>query len=268
MSQASVFTGSIPATYHRYLGPLIFEAYATDLARRLNLRAGERVLELACGTGIVTRRLASTLPKDATLMATDLNEPMLTVAREVVGQDPRVSFQQADACAIPFADASFNAIACQYGVMFFPDKERAMREARRVLKPGGRYVFNVWDSLEHNPIPRIVHDIVAARFPTNPPNFLKAAPYGYFDRAEIERVCRAGGFTKVKLETVQLPSIAPAAEDAARGFLEGTPLLLGLQERGVTDLAPLRAAATEALAAKFGASPCKTTMQAVVVEAS
>jgi len=268
MSQTAAFVGSIPATYHRYLGPLIFEDYAADMTRRLAARPNERILELACGTGIVTRRLASALPQGATLLATDLNEAMLKQAREVVGTNPRVTFQTTDACNIPLDDASFDAIACQYGVMFFPDKERAMREAKRVLKPGGRYVFNVWDSLEHNPIPRIVHETAAARFPANPPNFLKAAPYGYYDRAEIERVCRAGGFTKVKLETVQFPSIAPTAEDAARGFLEGTPLLLGLQDRGVTDPAPIRAAATEALAAKFGARPCKTTMQAVVVEAS
>jgi ubiquinone/menaquinone biosynthesis C-methylase UbiE len=266
MSRSAAFVGSIPATYHRYLGPLIFEDYAADLTRRLAVRSGERVLELACGTGIVTRRLVSALPLDATLTATDLNEAMLKQAREIAGDDSRVTFRQADACAIPFQDSSFDALACQFGVMFFPDKELAMREARRVLKPGGRYIFNVWDSLEHNSIPHVVHETVAARFPTNPPDILQAAPYGYFDRAEIERVCLAAGFTRVKLETVAFPSVAPDAEVAARGFIEGTPLLVALQDRGVTDPAPLRAAATQALAARFGARPCRSTMRAVVVE--
>jgi ubiquinone/menaquinone biosynthesis C-methylase UbiE len=268
MSQTAAFVGSIPATYHRYLGPLIFEDYAADLTRRLAPRPNERILELACGTGIVTRRIAATLPQGATLAATDLNEAMLQVSREMVGSNPRITFSQADACNIPFPDASFDALAAQFGVMFFPDKVKAMQEARRVLRPGGRYVFNVWDSLEHNPIPRTVHETIAAKFPANPPSFLKAAPYGYSDRAELERVCRAAGFTKVKFEAVEFPSVAPTAEDAARGFVEGTPLLVALQERGVTDPAPFRAAAAEALAAKFGARPCKTTMRAVVVEAS
>jgi ubiquinone/menaquinone biosynthesis C-methylase UbiE len=267
VSQSAAFVGSIPSTYDRYLGPLIFEDYAADLVRRLAPRSGERVLELACGTGIVTRRLAGALPAGAALTATDLNEAMLQVARGAVAADARVTFQQADACAIPFPNASFNAIVAQFGVMFFPDKLKAMREARRVLAPGGRYLFNVWDSLEHNPIPRIVHETVAARFPANPPNFLKAAPYGYFDRAEIERVVREAGFTSVTCEAVKFPSIAPAAEDAARGFIEGTPLLLGLQERGVQDPAPFRQAAAAALAERFGDQPCVTTMQALVFTA-
>jgi ubiquinone/menaquinone biosynthesis C-methylase UbiE len=268
MSQSASFVGSIPATYHRYLGPLIFEDYAADMTRRLAARAGERVLELACGTGIVTKRLAAALPAGATLTATDLNEAMLQVARETVGTRPGVSFQQADACAIPFPDASFNAIACQFGVMFFPDKLKAMREARRVLAPGGRYVFNVWDSLEHNPIPRIVHETAAAKFPANPPNFLKVAPYGYFDRAEIERIVRAAGFTSVACEVLKFRSRAPAAEDAARGFLEGTPLLLGLQERGVQDPTPIRQAAAKTLAERYGDRPCEATMQALVFTAA
>src|ERR1051326_4443846 len=129
MSSPTAFVGTIPATYHRYLRTLIFEDYAADLTRRLALRPGERALALACGTGIVTRHLASALPQGAALMATDLNEAMLAVAHEFIGADPRVTFRQADACAVPFESGSFDALACQYGVMFFPDKELAMREA-------------------------------------------------------------------------------------------------------------------------------------------
>ncbi len=270
MSQHTAFTGSVPQTYDRYLGPLLFAPYARDMVNRLQPKPNDRILELAAGTGIVTKLIAASLPSGATLTATDLKEPMLAVARNTPGlaNNPRVTFKEADACAIPFADASFDAIACQYGVMFFPDKLLAMREARRVLAPKGRYIFNVWDSFEHNPIPRIVHETVAAKFPTNSPNFLKATPYGYNDRAEIERVVRAAGFTNVAVETVEFPSSAPTAEDAARAFIEGTPLLAGIQERGVTDITPIRAAAAEALAKRFGAGPCKSTMRAVVFSVS
>ena len=266
MSQVAAFVGSVPQTYDRFLGPLLFEDYAKDITKRIGPRPGERVLELACGTGIVTKQLAAALPAGATLMATDLQEPMLAVARTAIGNDPRVTFKAVDACAIPFEDGSFDAIVTQYGVMFFPDKVKAMQEARRVLKPGGRYVFNVWDSLDHNPIPRIVHETVAAMFPANPPTFLKSTPYGYNDRAEIERVCRAGGFTNVAFETVDFPSSAPTAEDAARAFVEGTPLLAALAERGVKDPAPVRAAAAGALAKELGDRPCASTMRAMVFE--
>lgn len=267
-SMNAAFIGSIPQTYHQYLGPLIFEDYARDLATRLQPKPNERILELACGTGIVTRRIAESLPAGATLAATDLNEAMLSVARTVVDSAPRVTLQQADACKIPFADHAFDAIACQYGVMFFPDKVQSMREARRVLRPGGRYIFNVWDSLEHNPLPGTVTNTLAAMFPDNPPVFLAKTPYGWFDRSEIERVVRAGGFTRVALETLEFPSIAPTAEDAARGFVEGTPNLVALQERGVTDFGPVRAAAARALAERFGERPCRATMRAIVVTAS
>jgi SAM-dependent methyltransferase len=268
MSQSAAFVGSIPATYHRYLGPLIFEDYAADLTRRLAARPNERILELACGTGIVTRRLAGSLPPGATLTATDLNEAMLSEARQIAGENHRVNFRQADACAIPFEDASFDAIACQYGVMFFPDKPLAMREARRVLKPGGRYIFNVWDSLEHNPIPRIVHETAAGMFPHNPAKFLGQTPYGWSDVGEIERTVRAGGFTNFTAETIELPSAAPTAEDAARGFIEGTPLLGELKERGMTDTTHIVQAAVRALGDRFGDRPCRATMRAIVITAS
>jgi ubiquinone/menaquinone biosynthesis C-methylase UbiE len=273
MAAPSAFTGSIPETYHRLLGPLLFEPYARDLAARLRLREGLRVLELACGTGIVTRETAAALPRGAELVATDLNDAMLEVARRHVvgasgGAAGQVTLRQADAGALPFQDRSFDLLVCQFGVMFFPEKLKAMQEARRVLRAGGRYLFNVWDSLEHNPIPGTVHEIVAALFPANPPNFLKAAPYGYYDRAEIERVLRTAGFTEIACQTIDFPSVAPTAEDGARAFIEGTPLLVALQERGVMDTAPIVRAAAELLARRCGDHPCRSTMRALVFAAS
>lgn len=268
MSTLPAFTGSVARAYHNFLGPMIFEDYARDMARRLAVKGGERVLELACGTGIVTRQIAAAMAAaggGATVLATDLSEGMLSVAREEVKGDGSVTFQAADACLLPLADGSFDVLACQYGLMFFPDKVKAMQEARRVLVAGGRYVFNVWDSLEHNPIPRAVDETLRAMFPADPPRFLAKTPFGYFDRAEIERVARAGGFTKVEIETVGFASVAPTAEDAARAWVEGTPLLAGLAERGVSNPAPVRQAVAKVLAERFGERPCQSTMRAVVV---
>jgi SAM-dependent methyltransferase len=269
MTSSAAFSGSIPQAYHTFLGPLIFQAYSADMARRLAPRAGEHILELACGTGIVTRAIVDALPSgSARLTATDLNQPMLDVASTHIGADPRVTFQVTDACKVPFADRAFDAIACQFGVMFFPDKEQAMREARRVLKPGGRYVFNVWDSLAHNPIPRVAHETVQGMLPQNPPTFLARLPYAYHDLGELERVTRAAGFTSFAAERVELPCSAPSAEDAARAFVEGTPVQAELAERGVNDPAPFRAAVAKALAERFGDRPCRSTMRAIVVVAS
>lgn len=268
MSTHTAFTGSVPRIYHACLGPLVFEDYAKDLVDRLRPTASDRILELACGTGIVTRQLARAMPQGATLVATDLNDAMLEVARTTVGDDFRVGFQRADACSLPFADHSFDALACQYGVMFFPDKVRAMREAKRVLAPGGRYLFSVWDSLEHNPMSRVAHEIVTALFPNDPPTFLAKVPFGWSDRAEIERTVRAGGFTRFAAQTVRLPSAAPSAADAARALIDGTPLAIALQERAVTDTTPVRQAVARALAERFGDRPCRAPMRAIVVTAS
>lgn len=267
MSAPATFSGSVPKTYHNFLGPMIFADYAKDMARRLQLRPGQRVLELACGTGIVTKEIVAKLPPDGTLLATDLAEGMLNVAREQVAGDPRVTYQAMDACELTYSEGAFDAIACQYGLMFFPDKVKAMSHARRVLAPGGHYVFNVWDSLDHNPIPRAVHQTLAGLFPENPVPFLAKMPFGWSDRAEIERVVRAGGFENCEIETVGFPTTSPTAHDAARAWCEGTPILAALGERGVTDPAPVREAVAKVLAQKFGEKPVASTMRAMVVTA-
>lgn len=263
------FSGSVPNTYHTFLGPLIFDAYAKDMTARLArvLKPNSRLLELAAGTGIVTKEVLGALPPTAKLTVTDISEPMLALARSTIS-DSRLTFQPADACQLPFADLSFDTLFCQYGVMFFPDKVQAMKEARRVLSPGGTYIFNIWDSFDHNPIPRTVHETLAKLIPTNPIPFLARMPFGCSDRAEIERITRAGGFTNCTIETVEFPCSAPSAEDAARAWVEGTPIFAALTERGITDTTPVRTAVEKALAAKFGSAPCRSTMRAIVVTAS
>jgi len=269
ITPAPTFAGSIPENYHRILGPILFETYAKDMAARLTalrLPAGARVLETAAGSGIVTKSLLGVMPPQSQLLATDLSEPMLTLARGFVPADPRLTFSQADGCALPFKDREFDAIVCQYGVMFFPDKVKSMQEARRVLKPGGTYLFNVWDSLERNPIAAAVQTELDAMYPQNPPSFLRKMPFGWSDRAEIERVVMTGGFEHVTLTDVAAVCVAADAEKAARAFVMGTPVAADLAERKA-DMEAVVSRVAGVLAGRFGKSPCRAVMSAVVVEA-
>src|ERR1051326_1111592 len=126
-----VFTGSIPKIYDTYLVPLIFQAYADDLARRTASLPARQVLEIAAGSGVVTRALAATLPSDVAIVSTDLNPAMIEHAKSV-GTRRAVEWRVADAMQLPFDDARFDVVVCQFCAMFFPDKGRAFAEARRV----------------------------------------------------------------------------------------------------------------------------------------
>ena len=230
MSNASAFSGSVPEFYDRYLGPWLFEPYAADLAARVPVRDDLAVLEVACGTGIVTRRLREALPKSAALVATDLNQAMVDYARTAV-PDPAIVWQQADAQALPFEDGSFDVVVCQFGFMFLPDKPLGFREARRVLRPGGLLLGNVWQSRDENPWARSVHTTVAELFPDDPPRFLDT-PYGYFDRQRIEADLAEAGWDEVQLDPVSLESLAESALTVATGIAKGSPLSFELAERG------------------------------------
>ena len=262
----TVFAGSIPALYDKYLGPLIFQSYADDIARRVSdLKAGS-VLEVAAGTGIVTAALIRTLPKSVNLVATDLNQAMLDVAKV---KDPasRVSWQQADAQMLPFPDGSFDAVVCQFGVMFFSDKPKAFREARRVLKPGGRYLFNVWDSLAHNEISDLVVTAVAELFPNDPPQFLARTPHGHYDTAPLVAALKAAGFVDVAVDTVTKRSQAATALDAVMGLVQGTPMRSEIEARDAKRLAEATEAAAAKVREKFGDRSIDARIQAHVVTA-
>lgn len=260
------FAGSIPALYDRYLGPLIFEPYAADLAARVAALARGRVLETAAGTGIVTRALARTLPASTEIVATDLNQPMLDHAAARPGVE-RVAWRQANAQELPFPDGSFDAVVCQFGAMFFPDKVTGYREARRVLKPGGRFLFSVWDRIEDNDFADIVTKAVAALFPGDPPLFLARTPYGHHDVAAIERDLRSAGFERIDVETVTKRSRAVSSRDPAIGLCEGTPLRNEIEARDPSRLAEATDAAAAAIAARFGPGPIDGKIQAIVFTA-
>jgi len=256
------FVGSIPEKYDAYLGPFLFEPYAADFVRRMALGEEERLLELACGTGILTRRIAAVLPGSARLTATDLNPPMLEYARRKLPPDARLEWRVADATKLPFPDAAFDRVVCQFGVMFFPDKLAALRETLRVLKPGGEFSFNVWDSPQKNSYVELADAVVAGFFPGNPPTFFQV-PFGYYDQDVIRSTMVEAGFTEIRFSEVALESQTPTAMDAAVGLVEGCPLIVGIQERGVTDPRPIVEAVAKKLAFAFGDAPMRCKLGVV-----
>ena len=257
------FRGDIAAIYERLLVPLLFDAYALDMAARMARFAPRRVLETAAGTGAVTARLVAALGADARITATDLNAPMLGVARGKIA-DPRISWQQADALTLPFADATFDAVVCQFGVMFFPDKLRAYREAHRVLAPGGHFLFNVWAGIADNEFAQVETDALAPLFPASPPRFLVRTPHGYHDEAAIRGTLAAAGFTNIAAESVVHTSRAASARDVALAYCQGTPVRNEIEQQEPTRLAEATQAAERALVARFGSGAIEGRIRALV----
>ena len=262
-----VFGGSIAEIYDTYLVPLIFEAYAADLARRVAGADPARVLETAAGSGVVTRALAPLLKAGTRYIVTDLNQPMLDRAMSRQGPDARIIWQQADALKLPFEDQSFDAACCQFGVMFFPDRIAGYREARRVLKPGGCFFFNVWDGIEHNDFARVVTDAAATVFAQDPPRFMARTPHGYHDVVQIKGDLCAAGFSTLEITTLQKASEAPSARHAAIAYCQGTPLRNEIEARDPDALETVTARVAEALGKAFGEGPISGKIQAHVVVA-
>ena len=261
----AIFGGSIPENYDRYLGPSFFEPFAKDLVARLDPKLHRNVLEIACGTGIVTRRLRDRLSGEAQLVATDLNPAMFALAQEKFDPKENVTSQEADAGALPFADASFDAVVCQFGVMFFPDKAAALGETWRVLRSGGVYLFNVWDSFEENPVARTAHETIASFFDRDPPSFY-LTPFGFHDADLIRRLLQQAGFEEIEISTVKLPCRSSSAAQFAIGLVRGNPVAGAIEERGVSVDRVVEAVETK-LGQCFGVAPVETTMQALVCHA-
>lgn len=260
-----VFSGSMAELYDTHLVPLIFEPYATDLASRLAARNPRRVLEIAAGTGVVTRAMDTALADGAAIVATDLNQPMLdhVAAR---GTRRTVEWRQADAQQLPFDDASFDAVVCQFGVMFFPDKTKAFSEARRVLAPGGVLLFNTWDRIEENEFAETVTDALATVFPHDPPRFLARTPHGYHDPTAIQRDLEAGGFTETPtIVTLAARSRAANGRIPAVAYCQGSPLRSEIEARAVEGLARATDTAAQAIERRFGPGAVDGKIQALIV---
>jgi SAM-dependent methyltransferase len=258
------FSGSLPGFYDQYLGPVLFEPYAADLVSRVPSSERLRVLEIACGTGIVTRRLREALADSARLVATDLNEPMVAYARGAVPV-PGIDWQQADAQALGFEAGSFDLVVCQFGFMFLPDKVQGFREARRVLSSGGLLLANIWHSMEANPYAAAIHATLATLFPGDPPRFLET-PYGYHDPERIRADMAQAGWENPRLETVRAQGVGPAARELAAGYALGSPLAHELAERGADSEAVIDAL-TDALALIGGKQPFEVALAATVISA-
>src|SRR6266404_2943225 len=264
--EASGYVGSIPHHYDQNLGPLLFTDYAADLACRIATLNPRRVLETAAGTGIVTRALRDALPANAKLTATDLNAPMLDIAATKFHPSEAVDFRTADATALPFADASFEAIVCQFGVMFFPDKDKSYREAFRVLATGGHYVFSIWDSHYHNPIGRIAHEVIVSFFPADPPQF-QSVPFAYRFEPIKESLIDAG-FANISATILKSQKGIADFAMLARGLVYGSPIIDQVQQRGGVDAERIVDALVRKYRDAFGDEPAMIPRQAIVFSAN
>jgi ubiquinone/menaquinone biosynthesis C-methylase UbiE len=262
-----VFAGSIPENYDRYLVPLIFESFAQDIAQRVAARSPSTILETAAGSGVVTRALAPRLSPDASYVVTDLNQPMLDYAATRQAADGRITWRKADALALPFEDDTFDLVCCQFGVMFFPDRQLGYREARRVLKSGGCFLFNVWDRIEENVFADDVTNALAKVFPSDPPRFLARTPHGYHDPALIRGDVEKAGFSSVMIETKAEQSRASSPHDAAVAYCQGTPLRNEIEARDAGKLEAATDYAASEIANRHGSGEVVAKIQALIIAA-
>ncbi len=262
-----VFAGSVPQIYDRLLVPLIFEGPAQDVVERLTALAPAKVLEVAAGSGVLTRAMATGLDPSVEITATDLNLPMIDHAASV-GTSRPVTWQFADVMDLPFYDGQFDAVVCQFGVMFFPDHAAAYAEIARVLRPGGAFVFNVWDRIENNEFADVVSNAVAQMWPEDPPAFLARTPHTYYDEAEIRGDLTAGGFhAAVSFDAIEFRSRAASCDIPAIAYCQGTPLRNEIEARDPARLAEATEVATDALCDRFGSTNLDSRIREYMITA-
>lgn len=262
----SAFIGEIPRNYEKYLGPLVFNEYVEDLVRRITVPKDGQFLEIAAGTGLATRKLRDSISQDVDIVATDLNEDMLNVAKGKFEDSENIEFKIANALDLPFDEATFDVVACQFSLMFFADKLVALKEAARVLKPGGKFYFNIWDSLEHNYLAQLVHKIIEEYFPDNSPDFFNV-PFGYYEIDIIKKLLFEAGFADIEISVLPRISAADEARDVAMGYIMGSPLRLQIEQRDPESLAKVVDAVEYAVGKEFGYKTVKAKMQAIIFTA-
>jgi ubiquinone/menaquinone biosynthesis C-methylase UbiE len=258
------YVGDVAIAYDRDLGPVLFEHYAIDIARRATERSVRHMLEIAAGTGIVTRHLRNVLPKDALLSAIDISDSMMDVARAKFLPHEQITFQVADATALPFENEAFDAVVCQFGVMFF-DKEAAFREAHRTLKHGGRYLFSVWDSRRYNPFASLTFEVLKQFFPSNPPRFLED-PVSSFEIDPVKETLIRSGFERIVISVQSQEYDILDVPAFARGLVF-CPVIEEIRERGGVEPEEIVEALAEALTREYGSNPTRYPMQAILFEA-
>mgnify|MGYP002713204825 CR=1 FL=1 len=261
------FTEDVARFYESTLVPMIFLPYARDLALRALQLQPDAVLEVACGTGVVTRALARVLDDACEIYATDLNEAMVSHA-EQVGTSRPVEWSSADVMTLPFEDDSFDIVVCQFSIMFFPDRVAAYREIRRVLRPGGTFLFNVWKRIEENEFADVVTRALCDRYPADPPAFLERTPHGHGSSIEIRSEISAAGFARCELIPREDVSHASGPDVPAIAYCQGTPIRNEIEVREPGGLEEATAQAAAALRDRFGEGPIEARISAVVVEAS
>lgn len=266
MSTLTAFAGTVPANYDLYLGPILFEPYALDVRERLKGHPLKNVLELACGTGRVTRHLAHLLMEGGQLVATDLNPDMLAHAQSII-TNPKIKWAVADAQELPFEEDLFDHIVCQFGVMFFTDKPKAFREVYRVLQPGGTFLFNVWDELVYNPRVSIIKRVMDDIFKEDAPSFLKKGPYSYFDKDEIRDSLTNAGFRNVRIDAVEKQGYYSSPDDLIKGFVDGSPLSEYMRDKPASIREALRSKLREELTIQAEQYGAKVPLNALVIEA-
>ncbi|MEO8211144.1 MAG: class I SAM-dependent methyltransferase [bacterium] len=258
----AAFTGSIPENYEKYLGPLLFEPYALDLTERINIKGVISVLEIACGTGRLTKHLRKLLPADVKLIATDLNEAMIDTSKKFIG-DEGINFQPADAQELPFEDDSFDLVVCQFGIMFFPDKQKALSEIHRVLRKDGCFLFNTWDKIENNQLTHTANTIVTEFFDNDPPVFYQT-PFSMHDTDAIKKLLEDSSFREIEITKVKKEGVSPSSEDAVKGLLYGNPIHMEIESKNPEALGKIKKEIQSEIVKRFGDHPVVTKLNAIV----